>query len=89
MKRDIDYKVSGGKLLRLHVEIEDETIHSIKIAGDFFVHPESAITQIEQLLVGVKIDDIVDSVNTFIKKNNIRLIGFDASDLADAVRVAE
>ncbi len=86
MKHDIDYKVPNGKLLRLEVDMEKDTIRSIKISGDFFIHPETAITQIEGLLAGKSIDDVNDTVNRFIEENNVQLIGFDASDLTEALR---
>ncbi len=89
MKQDIDYKVPNGKLLRLEADIEESTIISIKISGDFFVHPETAIIQIEELLAGKSIDDVNDTVNKFIEENNVQLIGFDASDLTEALRKSQ
>ncbi|MFP4423950.1 MAG: lipoate protein ligase C-terminal domain-containing protein [Candidatus Woesearchaeota archaeon] len=87
---EIDHKVPGGKLLRLEVELDKEIIGSIKLSGDFFVHPETAIAKIEGLLEGKRIDEVEDVLNNFIRKNNIELIGFDASDLAKALeRVAK
>ncbi len=87
MKQDIDYKVPNGKMVRLEVEIDNDIIKSIKIAGDFFVHPETAITQIENLLTGKSIDDVNNIVNRFIDENHIKLIGFNASDLTKALRM--
>lgn len=86
MKQDIDYKVPDGKLLRLMVDIEKDTIKSIRIAGDFFIHPETAIIQIEKMLIGKKIDDVTDILNKFIEEKHIKVIGFRPSDLTNAMR---
>ncbi len=86
MKQDIDYKVPNGKLLRLEVDMKKDSIKSIKISGDFFVHPETAITQIEKMLEGKSRDDVTDVVNKFIEENHIKLVGFNAVDLTNALR---
>jgi len=46
----IDYKVEGGKFLRLQVDMKENIIKDIKIRGDFFVYPETAIFKIEEFL---------------------------------------
>lgn len=48
----VDYKVRNGKLLRLEFELDKDIIKKIKINGDFFIYPETAITEIENILVG-------------------------------------
>lgn len=83
---EIDYKVPNGKLLRLELAMDEDIISSIKISGDFFVHPEKAIMEIEGLLTGKRVDEVENVVNAFIAKNNIELIGFEASDLVKALR---
>lgn len=85
MIRDIDYKVPDGKLLRIHADLESDIINSIQISGDFFIHPETEIIEIEKLLVGVKISDVSDMLDKFIMEKNITLLGFDSVDLADAL----
>lgn len=47
-------KVPGGKMLEARVEFE-ASILRIEILGDFFLHPEEAITDIEDCLVGMPI----------------------------------
>ncbi len=86
MIENIDYKVPNGKLLRIETELDDDIISSIKITGDFFIHPETAIVDIEKFLTGIKIKDISDKLEKFIKEKKITLIGFSPADLADALR---
>jgi len=44
-------KVPGGKMINVKVEA-DAVINAIRINGDFFLHPEEAIPEIEKSLVG-------------------------------------
>ncbi len=85
MMQDIDYKVPNGKLLRIQANLDEDIISSIKISGDFFIHPETAIIEIEKLLAGVKIQNIADKLDKFIKEKKITLVGFNSADLADAL----
>lgn len=85
MKSEIDYKVNGGKLLRLEFELESGAINWIKITGDFFVHPENKITLLEESLAGCKISDIEDVLDECIQENRITLVGFNSKDIYKAV----
>ncbi|HIE18098.1 TPA: lipoate--protein ligase family protein [Candidatus Bathyarchaeota archaeon] len=51
------YKVKGGKLIKVQLTSEDKKIKSIKIMGDFFLHPEEVIDDIEQTLEGHLLDE--------------------------------
>ncbi|MFP4523831.1 MAG: lipoate protein ligase C-terminal domain-containing protein [Candidatus Woesearchaeota archaeon] len=86
MRRHVDHKVPGGKLLRLEVDLERDVIRSIRITGDFFMYPEPAITLLEEALKGTRTGDVDAVVNRFIEDNDVTIIGFGASDLADALR---
>jgi len=45
-----EYKVKGGKLIKVALEVEGDVIKSAKICGDFFLYPEDAIEEIERSL---------------------------------------
>jgi lipoate-protein ligase A len=51
-----DYKVPGGKLLRVRMTLADKTgapvIETITLTGDFFMHPEEAVEDLEARLIG-------------------------------------
>jgi len=83
--KSIDYKVEGGKLLRIDLDISDDVIKSIKINGDFFMHPEEKIKIIEEKLIGIKVDHIKDKINEIIKEENIEIIGFKPEDIEKAI----
>ena len=81
----IDYKVEGGKLLRVSIRVSDQTIDSVRICGDFFMHPESAITDLEKALEGVRLERVADAMRRFLEEKNIEIMGFSPDDLQYAI----
>jgi lipoate---protein ligase len=91
MNYKTEKKVNGGKMVRVKI-IADEYITDIQITGDFFLHPEETIMQIEKNLKTLHIDtpleEIVDRINIVMNKNKAILIGLTVDDLAFIVREA-
>ncbi len=83
--RKIIYKIPNGKLLRIKVGIDNSEIEKITINGDFFIHPEEAVIEIENFLSGKKIDSIDKELTKFLKDKDIRVIGFSPADLFRAL----
>ncbi len=44
-------KVKEGKVVKVEVEY-DEVIKNIRITGDFFLHPEDVLDEIEESIAG-------------------------------------
>ncbi len=84
MRIHIDYKVPGGKLLRIDAEVDNDIIKSVKLTGDFFIYPEKGVVLLERALQGKRISDIEETFYKVLKKNKLRVIGFDGSDLFEA-----
>ncbi len=84
------HKVPGGKLIKVKLDIEDESIKAITVLGDFFLHPEHVLEEIEDSLLGVKLIEatIVEIIQTVLDKNKATLIGANATDLAEAILAA-
>lgn len=51
-----EYKVPGGKLVVVDLELEDDRIASVQVSGDFFLEPESALEAIDLALCGLPAD---------------------------------
>ncbi len=85
MKKNITYKAPQGKLLRIEAEIENSVIQSIKITGDFFVHPENNLLKMEKALPGVKTDRVKETIENFVSKNKTEIVGFTPDDLQKAL----
>ncbi|HDN83155.1 MAG TPA: hypothetical protein ENG50_02185 [Candidatus Altiarchaeales archaeon] len=79
--KKIEYKVPGGKLLKISAMVESDKIKDIKIHGDFFAYPEESI---EKLEVGLKNIPLEESKIREILENSLReveLIGISKEDL--------
>lgn len=84
-----DYKAVGGKLLRVRMTVSAENppvIQTLRITGDFFMHPEEAIEDLEQRLTGAPLDEIVlrERVQTFFA-GDVQVVGADVSDFVTAL----
>lgn len=84
------YKVPAGKMIRIRVEYIDNKIKDINITGDFFLHPEEAIENIEEELKGVDLEEkrIIEKLEKTVKKHNIKFFGINEQSLARAIMVA-
>jgi len=86
----VDYKVPNGKMLKIKLEFQEEMIKSITILGDFFLHPETTIEDIESALIGCKIDipTITMLIQDVLQESESTLIGAEPSDIAKAIEKA-
>jgi len=76
-----------GKIVKIELAYKQESqlIHSIKITGDFFLHPEETIDQLEQGLCGVKLekDDLKNKIQLVLKDSEF--FGFTIDSLVDII----
>ena len=76
-----------GKIVKIKLAYnrESQLIHSIRITGDFFVHPEEVIEQLEQGLCGVKLEkeDLKKKIQLVLK--NSEVFGFEIDSLVDVI----
>lgn len=85
-----EYKVAGGKLVRTTVTIENGVIRDIKLTGDFFIHPEDFIDELEKTLRGMPLNEyaIVEHIRTLTSKKGAILIGVSPEDFAKCIMMA-
>jgi lipoate-protein ligase A len=81
MQKRVDHKIKNGKLLQIEADLDNDTITSITITGDFFIHPESAIDGIEATLKNSTIRQARERLETFIRENDVKIIGFSVTDI--------
>ncbi len=76
-----------GKIVKIKLAYKQESqlIYSIRITGDFFVHPEEVIEQLEQGLCGVKLEkeDLKNKIQLVLK--NSEFFGFEIDSLVDVI----
>lgn len=73
-------KVPNGKLLRIKLDLSSK-INKVQVLGDFFVHPEESIIDIESILskLDINYDEKreIQNLKDYVEKNKIQLIGLD------------
>ena len=76
-----------GKIVTIELTYNQKfmTIITIKITGDFFLHPEETIEKLEENLVGVKLEknEIRNKIESSLK--NSQFYGFDVDSLCNAI----
>ena len=77
MNLRLDWKVPGGKLLRLIARIEEGRVVEARVAGDFFAHPEEAFELAEASLLGVAYRDLPALARRAFCDPALRLYGLD------------
>lgn len=86
-----EYKVVGGKLVAVDLDVVDGRLADVKVSGDFFLEPDEALEDINQALNGMSTMDDVERLATAITGSigpNVHLIGFSAEAVGVAVRRA-
>lgn len=82
---DLDYKVPGGKLIRIRAKVVGGKLASVKITGDFFLHPEEGITKLEKALMGGKLEKFTLHKTVEKALDGCEVIGFSADDMVEAL----
>jgi lipoate-protein ligase A len=81
------YKVPNGKLLKVTVEHEGDRIEKVHIRGDFFIHPEESLDELETALKGIEYDRkiITDTVGDFFSKKGLIAFGITPKAVVDVL----
>jgi lipoate---protein ligase len=80
-----DFKVPGGKLLRIEVEVESGVVLRAAVGGDFFAHPEEDFEAAEAELAGTPVDRVAEAALSLFSRPPLRILGASASDIAMAL----
>ena len=85
-----EYKVTGGKLVRVQLVKKEGRIEKLKITGDFFLHPEELIEDLEKALVGqaLNLSDLDGFIGAFIERRGGTLLGASSEDFAKCITMA-
>jgi len=91
VKNKASEKIAGGKLVRVEVDFSDK-VDFIKITGDFFMHPETVIDDIEKSLLSMSAssneNEIKDRIDRVLNQNNVTLYGVTSADIARVAKTA-
>lgn len=83
-----EYKIPGGKLLTCEMRVVEGVIAEIKLSGDFFMHPEDAIKELEEELTGSRIDAYESKIIEFFQDREIKLFGISPGDFSKVIELA-
>lgn len=91
MKGKAVKKIPGGKLIRVEVDYS-VCIDRVKITGDFFLHPEDTLLDIEECLTGSSLPlnkaDLKREIDVLVETNNAELIGVSSDDIVNILEEA-
>lgn len=83
------YKIPNGKLIKIFLDYnsKNKLINNIRITGDFFAYPEESIDVMEKKLKDTLLTkkDLLEKINSVIKKYKIEFIGLDAEGLVEGI----
>ncbi|MDO5699874.1 MAG: biotin/lipoate A/B protein ligase family protein [Bowdeniella nasicola] len=86
-----EYKVRGGKLVAVELDVDSHRLTNCTISGDFFLEPDSALDDLNRALNGLpetsSVADITDALDRALEEET-SLIGFTTEAIAIAVRRA-
>ena len=51
-----EYKVPGGKLVVVDLDVVDDHVARVQVSGDFFLEPDSALEAIDRAVCGLPAD---------------------------------
>ena len=86
-----EYKVPGGKLVVVDLEIEDDRIARFHLAGDFFLEPDSALDDIDAAVNGLPAEADATTIAAAVRSalpEGAQLLGFTPEAVGTAVRRA-
>jgi lipoate-protein ligase A len=84
-----EYKVPGGKLVVVDLDVVENTITNFRLAGDFFLEPDDALEAINDALNGLPADSDAATYSAAVTQAlpaNAALLGFTPDSVAVAIR---
>ena len=84
-----EYKVTGGKLVVVDLDVVDGKLHNVQISGDFFLEPDTALAQMNAALDGLDAASDHKQIATAVDAvlgDEVLMYGFSAEAVAEAVQ---
>lgn len=86
-----EYKVPGGKLVVVDLDVDKGKISNFRLAGDFFLEPDEALESINNAINGLPVSSDAEQIAAAVKAalpEGALLLGFSAESVAIAIRRA-
>ena len=86
-----EYKTPGGKLVIADFDVQDGSLASVEVSGDFFLEPPEALADITAALEDAPADlaekEFADRISAALGPE-VEMVGFSAEAVARAVKRA-
>ncbi len=86
-----EFKVPGGKLVVVDLEVVEGLITNFRLAGDFFLEPDTALEAIDRAVNGLPAEADVKRITSAVQAalpKDATLLGFSAEAVATTIRRA-
>ena len=86
-----EYKVPGGKLVVVDLEVEAKRITSVQVAGDFFLEPDDALDLINRAIEGLSVSSSAEAIGDAVRgalSDDVVMMGFSPEAIGTVVRRA-
>jgi lipoate-protein ligase A len=84
-------KVKEGKVVKVEIEC-NELIRNVRITGDFFIHPEDILDEIEKSIISLErsasIETMTSNIKSRIADRDVQMIGISPESIALLIREA-
>lgn len=78
-------KVKEGKVVKVEIEC-NELIRNVRITGDFFIHPEDILDEIEKSIISLErsasIETMKSNIKSRIADRDVQMIGISPESIA-------
>ncbi len=92
MQTEITHKIPNGKLVRISLEFDTTILQKIRINGDFFIHPEETIEEMERVLHNLPVESTQERIQQLLDQavasKHAELIGIDTATVAKLIHEA-
>ena len=86
-----EYKMPGGKLVVIDLDLYDDRLANVQLSGDFFLEPDSALHTINAALIGQSADADEATLASVVHdalSSEVMMYGVSPEAIAVAVRRA-
>ena len=86
-----EYKVPGGKLVGVDLDVDDGGLHDVRVSGDFFLEPDDALERMNAALTGLPAGTDTAGITARLDAAlgpDVVMVGFSTRAVAVAIRRA-
>lgn len=86
-----EYKVPGGKLVVVDLDVDDDVIRQARLSGDFFLEPPETLALINEALLGLSVHSSAEEIAAQVSRNlprDTEMFGVDPQAIGVVVRRA-